>query len=69
MAAPIYGQWICHSPNVMKTDIFADNGWAESSKSTRGSIRFDSLTGQRDRVIYREPNAIISLVDAIRHLK
>jgi len=23
MAAPIYGQWICHSPNVMKTDIFA----------------------------------------------
>jgi hypothetical protein len=19
----IYGQWICHSPNVMKTDIFS----------------------------------------------
>jgi hypothetical protein len=23
MAAPFYGQWVCHSPNVMKTDIFA----------------------------------------------
>ena len=35
-------QWICHSPNVMKTDIFlADNAGA-SGKSARGSIRFDS---------------------------
>src|SRR5262249_29958753 len=50
MAAPIYGQWVCHSPNPMKTDIFADNEGGESGESTRGSIRFDSLSVQRVRV-------------------
>jgi len=42
MAARIYGQWICHSPNVMKTDILAAQNSGKSGKSARGSIRFDS---------------------------
>ena len=42
MAAPIYRQWICHSPNIMKTDIFAGTDGRTSGKSTPGSIRFDS---------------------------
>src|SRR5262249_4609285 len=42
-----YGQWICHSPNVMKTDIFAAIDRRESGKSTQGSIRFDSLSLRR----------------------
>jgi hypothetical protein len=45
MAVPVYGQWVCHSPNVMKTDIFAVSECSESGKSTQGSIRFDSLYG------------------------
>ena len=55
MAAPVYGQWICHSPNVMKTDIFASNKGGESGKSTQGSIRFDSLglTRYRSTVLSR----------------
>jgi len=43
MAASIYRQWICHTPDVMKTDIFAARNAIESGKSTRGSIRFDSV--------------------------
>jgi hypothetical protein len=42
-------QWICHSPNVMKTDIFAGNEKWKSGKSTRGSFRFDSR--QRNLVL------------------
>ena len=38
----LLGQWICHSPNAMKTDIFAGDEGGGSGKSTRGSIRFDS---------------------------
>ena len=45
MAARIYGQWVCHSPNVMKTDIFSGGEQRESGKSTLGSIRFDSPRG------------------------
>jgi hypothetical protein len=33
VADSVYGQWICHSPNVMKTDIFNETGRGESSKS------------------------------------
>jgi hypothetical protein len=51
MAAPLVRQWICHSPNVMKTDIFAADNCGESGKSTRGSIRFDSPPlGQAGRI-------------------
>jgi len=46
MAAPIYGQWICHNRNVMKTDIFAANQGPESGELTAGSIRFDSPADQ-----------------------
>jgi len=42
MAALSYGQWICHSPNVMKTDIFQVENGTRSRDSTRGSIKFDS---------------------------
>src|SRR5262249_34100162 len=69
MAAPIYGQWICHSPNVMKTDIIADPEGSESGKTTRGSIRFDSLTedwvwfvidqcSSTDRPVGIQPNTV-----------
>ena len=44
------GQWICHSPNVMKTNIFAGKIGGESGKSTRGSIRFDSPSLRRVKV-------------------
>jgi hypothetical protein len=40
-----YRRWVCHSPNVMKTDIFTAQDGSESGKSTQGSIRFDSLNG------------------------
>ena len=46
----LLGQWICHSPNVMKTDIFGGIERDESGKSTRVSIRFDSPRGQRGGV-------------------
>src|SRR5215470_16369188 len=61
MAAPMYGQWVCHSPNVMKTDIFAGNEGEESGKSTRGSIRFDSSLRQGQTKVRR---VLVSFVDA-----
>src|SRR5262252_3748279 len=36
MAAPYLGQWICHSPKPMKTDIFVGTTGSESGKSARG---------------------------------
>src|SRR6516225_1987049 len=50
MAAPTYAlwQWICHSPNAMKIDIFAGGEGRESGKSTRGSIRFDSACSRSE---------------------
>src|SRR5215469_12660320 len=39
IAAPIYGQWICHSPNPMKTVIFVGTTGSESGKSTRGEYQ------------------------------
>ena len=47
MAAWLVGQWICHSRNVTKTDIFAAQAGGQSGKSTRGSIRFDSPRADR----------------------
>jgi hypothetical protein len=34
-----YGQWVCHSPNIMKTDIFAGTTGSKSGKSTRGEYQ------------------------------
>ena len=45
MAVPLLRQWICHSPNVMKTDIFGAEGRREWSIDS-GSIRFDSPVGK-----------------------
>jgi hypothetical protein len=33
---PVYRQWICHSPKVMKTDILMVLNGDESGKSTQG---------------------------------
>jgi len=39
MAAPVYGQWICHSPNVMKTDIFAGTDGAQEWQIDSGEYQ------------------------------
>jgi hypothetical protein len=42
MAAPSLRQWICHSPNIMKTEMLLIRNGSESGKTTQGSIRFDA---------------------------
>jgi len=54
----------------MKTDIFAAIDRRKSGNPTQGSIRFDSPRGQRSEFDgYDARFALISFVDAIRHLK
>jgi hypothetical protein len=46
MTAPVYGQWICHSPKPMKTDIFFFKEGRQECNPTERSIRFDSPARQ-----------------------
>ena len=53
MAAPMYGQWICHSPNVMKTDIFV---------GTEGRRVVNRLGGVSDLIQRHDSASMISNV-------
>jgi hypothetical protein len=53
MAAPSPRQWICHSLNTMKTNIFAGKQSRRGRNPTQASIRFDSAgQGRVERLFF-----------------